>query len=83
MNRKCLILGFAALAGLATVGFMGRPHQGALVVHEWGTFTSLQSSDGVPLKWNSLESSRLTGFVYSWQREKLDRLLYETRSGAQ
>jgi hypothetical protein len=73
MNRKCLILGFAGLAGLATVGFVRWPHQGALVVHERGTFTSLQGSDGVPLKWNPLESSRLPGFVYSWQHAGLGR----------
>jgi hypothetical protein len=44
-----------------------------LVVHEWGTFTSLQGSDGIPLHWNPLESSRLPAFVHNWNQPGLGR----------
>jgi hypothetical protein len=33
--------------------------------HEWGTFTSVQGSDGNLLPWHPLESSELPKFVYS------------------
>jgi len=36
------------------------------VVHEWGTFTSVQGSDGVLLEWQPLETSELPKFVYNW-----------------
>lgn len=66
----CLLIGAAAIG---TAGMMGRSAQKGLVVHEWGTFTSLQGSDGVPLRWNPLESSHLPGFVYNWTRAGLGR----------
>jgi hypothetical protein len=34
-------------------------------VHEWGTFTSVQGSDGQLLPWHPLESSELPKFVFS------------------
>ena len=33
--------------------------------HEWGTFTSVQGSDGELLSWRPLQSSELPGFVFS------------------
>jgi hypothetical protein len=36
-----------------------------LVVHEWGTFTSMQGSDGVGLEGLQREEERLPSFVYS------------------
>ena len=36
-----------------------------LVVHEWGTFTSLQGSDGVGLEGLQREEERLPSFVYA------------------
>lgn len=38
------------------------------VAHEWGTFTSVQGSDGVQLGWNPLVTSDLPGFVYNPQK---------------
>jgi len=38
------------------------------VAHEWGTFTSVQGADGVPLEWNPLTSSELPGFVHDWSK---------------
>jgi len=38
------------------------------VAHEWGTFTSVQGGDGVPLEWNPLTSSELPGFVHDWSK---------------
>ena len=34
------------------------------VVHEWGTFTSVQGVDGVQMDWNPLVAPDLPGFVY-------------------
>ena len=45
-----------------------------LVAHEWGTFTSVQGSDGVLLDWRPLETSRLPGFVYNWSKPGLNRM---------
>lgn len=36
--------------------------------HEWGTFTSVQGADGVPLAWNPFTRSDLPSFVYRRQR---------------
>ncbi len=38
------------------------------VAHEWGTFTSVQASDGVQLAWNPLQVSDLPRFVYDLNR---------------
>jgi hypothetical protein len=64
-TKSVVLLAFGAVA-LTTAGFMGKSENGQLVVHEWGTFTSLQGSDGVPLRWNPLQSSTLPKFVYDW-----------------
>src|SRR5215472_2639894 len=73
---KTKYLGSLLLAAvlLATAGFISAEQKHGLVVHEWGTFTSLQGSDGVPLKWNPLESSRLPKFVYNWNQSGLRRV---------
>src|SRR4051794_18489374 len=73
MKTKYLGLLLIGATALATVAFIGGSREPGLVVHEWGTFTSLQGSDGVPLKWNPLESSRLPGFVYDWNRSGFRR----------
>jgi len=67
----CLCLGTLALLGSVT-----RSHQKGFVAHEWGTFTSVQGSDGVLLNWRPLESSRLPQFVYNWQNAGLNRRAY-------
>lgn len=35
-----------------------------IVAHEWGTFTSVQGSDGEPLRWNPFVAADLPEFVY-------------------
>src|SRR5436190_9037375 len=55
----CLTIGVSAFA------------QG-LVVHEWGTFTSVQGSDGVQLDWRSLLQSDLPKFVYDRSKRGIE-----------
>jgi hypothetical protein len=38
------------------------------IAHEWGTFTSIQGSDGIPIPWQSLNSGDLPLFVYNRTR---------------
>jgi hypothetical protein len=73
MNRNIVFVLLGGIAALGAAEFNTRQHQPDLVVHEWGTFTSLQGSDGVPLKWNPLESSQLPPFVYDWSQPGLGR----------
>jgi hypothetical protein len=40
------------------------------VAHEWGTFTSVQGSDGVPLRWRAAQVSELPNFVHSLNAPK-------------
>lgn len=42
--------------------------------HEWGTFTSVQGSDGGLLIWRPLETSQLPGFVYNWSHPGFGRV---------
>ena len=74
MKTKHMLLVVVGFVALSTLGFMHWSRGQGLVIHEWGTFTSLQGSDGVPLKWNPLSSSHLPGFVYSWRRAGGGRL---------
>jgi hypothetical protein len=64
----CLSLGTLALLGSVT-----RNHQKGFVAHEWGTFTSVQGSDGKLLDWRPLQTSRLPQFVYNWQNAGFNR----------
>lgn len=43
------------------------------IVHEWGTFTSVQGGDGVLLDWRPLQTSVLPRFVHDWKRPGLNR----------
>lgn len=62
-------------AALVPLGTWAQDRESGLVAHEWGTFTSVQGGDGVPLRWRPLESSALPKFVYDWQRPGLQRNL--------
>jgi len=73
MKTTQAVVLLSSIAALAAAAFMTQKTEQQLVVHEWGTFTSLQGSDGVPLKWNPLESSKLPGFVYNWVNPGLGR----------
>src|SRR5881275_912598 len=45
-----------------------KPADNRLVVHEWGTFTSIAGKDGVALEWRPLNGSTdLPKFVYTIQ----------------
>src|ERR1700687_2636880 len=47
------------------------PGDNRLVVHEWGTFTSIAGKDGIALEWRPLNgSSDLPKFVYTIQDAK-------------
>src|SRR5438067_2482449 len=70
MKAQILILVLAALK--SAVSAWAASNQG-YVVHEWGTFTSVQGADGVPVAWNSLETKKLPKFVYDWSKPGLDR----------
>ena len=43
------------------------------VVHEWGTFTSVQGGDGKLLPWRAQQIGDLPGFVYNWFEPGLGR----------
>src|SRR5215472_5173305 len=70
--RFCICL-LAGVGALVAIGAMTRTTQKGLVAHEWGTFTSVQGSDGVLLDWRPLQTSRLPGFVYDWTKPGLNR----------
>lgn len=46
---------------------------GDLVVHEWGTFTSVQGGDGKLLRWQSEQIGDLPRFIYNWRQPGLNR----------
>src|SRR5882762_3063063 len=74
-TRKRQIL-FGLCLGLGTLGLLGsvtRNHQKGFVAHEWGTFTSVQGSDGRLLNWRPLQTSRLPQFVHNWQNPGFNR----------
>ena len=58
---------FPIVAAFATaIIFLTHPAAAAnYITHEWGTFTSVQGSDGNLLSWRPLQSSELPKFVYS------------------
>src|SRR5262249_50906340 len=62
----------AAVAGGSSLLIAARPAP-SYVAHEWGTFTSVQGSDGVLLDWRPLETSQLPKFVHDWARPGADR----------
>ncbi len=58
-----MFVNLALLAALASVP--SDPSSSGLVVHEWGTFTSVQGSDGIALEGLQHEEESLPPFVYS------------------
>src|ERR1041384_1812666 len=64
MKRWFTNLSVLAIAVLP-LGPLGAAEKNHLVVHEWGTFTSVSGDDGVALDWRPLaEPSDLPSFVY-------------------
>jgi len=49
----------------ASCGLHAAANDDPLVVHEWGTFTTVQGGDGVQLKWTPTIKTDLPDFVYS------------------
>lgn len=45
-----------------------------LVVHEWGTFTSVQGGDGKLISWQAQQIGDLPKFVYDWIRPGRNRM---------
>src|SRR5215813_11724965 len=73
LSRGLLKSARFTMAASATLLLMAGNSQGQYVAHEWGTFTSVQGSDGVLLDWRPLETSRLPNFVYDWKNPGLNR----------
>jgi hypothetical protein len=71
-KRLLLIGSSCGLVGVTVVLTAGKS-PGKYAAHEWGTFTSVQGTDGVLLQWRPLESSVLPKFVYNWQHPGLNR----------
>ena len=69
-TRRVLLTGVAMAAVVAAQATLGRAGEGdppkapRFVVHEWGTFTSVQGQDGVALDGLSREEEALPDFVY-------------------
>lgn len=70
MKTHLLLIGASMLA----LQFSTAAETADYVAHEWGTFTSVQGSDGVQLEWNPLATTELPSFVY-------DRNFPEGKSG--
>jgi hypothetical protein len=58
---RALTIFTIAISSLSPAAYSATPY----AAHEWGTFTSVQGSDGNLLPWHPLESSELPKFVYS------------------
>jgi hypothetical protein len=80
------LLVFAVVVGTGLSSFSSADTVGPspeLVVHEWGTFTSVAGQDGSALFWRPLEvESDLPAFVYSVDKgDTFRRLRYPSKSG--
>lgn len=58
------------------------PNTDDLVVHEWGTFTSIQGSDGTPIPWNPFVTTDLPSFVLTRGQPTRDRRVLEPHGQA-
>ncbi len=61
------------LIALVTAAQITADAGSALVIHEWGTFTSVQGGDGKLLRWQSEQIGDLPRFVYNWRQPGLNR----------
>jgi hypothetical protein len=67
-----LLVATSSLSAHACGGYGDFDHYTA---HEWGTFTSIQGTDGVPIAWQSLIENDLPDFVYNRTRAADAQLL--------
>jgi hypothetical protein len=58
----------ASLPAVAKVPAAGRA-RADYIAHEWGTFTSVQGSDGVQLEWNPFVAEELPKFVHNTMKQ--------------
>jgi hypothetical protein len=65
VKRTVAALALVGTAIAGTAAGKDAPEADRFVVHEWGTFTSFQGSDGVALEGLQHEEERLPAFVYS------------------
>src|SRR5437879_1779012 len=63
MKRTSLSLALLAVTAQFQLS-AATPAESSLVAHEWGTFTSVQDTDGNQLLWNPLQVTELPSFVY-------------------
>jgi len=71
---KAPLIGLAIItAAVALVAAQTRPVK-PFMVHEWGTFTSVQGANGQLLSWRPLQSSELPAFVHDWFKPGLNVL---------
>src|ERR1700722_19544495 len=71
MKLKHTVTLIVAAIALATVAVLGKSNNKGLVIHEWGTFTSLQGGDGELISWKPLKTLELPKFVYNWNKPGL------------
>ncbi len=71
MKLKYTLTLLVVVTALATVAVLARSNGKGLVVHEWGTFTSLQGGDARLISWKPLKTSELPKFVYDWSKPDL------------
>ena len=79
MKRYLLFtIGAAAVLALGLTARL-QVNDSAYTAHEWGTFTSIQGSDGEPIRWNPFLTSDLPGFVFDRTRPTHNDELLRTR----
>jgi hypothetical protein len=80
----CLLVPLVSFTFIPTAAVSPSGADDALVVHEWGTFTSVRNKDGTALFWRPLSfESDLPKFVYSIDKGrswKSNALTYRTKS---
>ena len=64
MKKRLLI--FVGLAGLAGMSPSALPAASPVIVHEWGTFTSLQDDNGRALGGINVDDEPVPDFVHTW-----------------
>ncbi len=74
-----MLMKFVLLLALASPAFANSPSP--LVVHEWGTFTSMVGSDGKRLTGMHHEEVGLPGFVYNLGQEQTGQPLLPSEHG--
>jgi hypothetical protein len=74
-----LLVAFLLLSAAARREKASRGESNDLVVHEWGTFLSMQGSDGATLEGMYHEEHQLPAFVHSRSRDQLRRRSIRTK----